>query len=77
MLNPSWFYYCFPLRTSLLVMGPEADVSGARPLPARPRFSLDIRTVTWMDGVSGQLTYAKAVSRWCPFHESLYYINAN
>lgn len=58
-------------------MGPEAAVSGARLLPACPRFSWEIQTVPWTDVVCDQLSYVKAVLRSCQFHDNLDDSDAN
>ena len=40
-------------------------------LPARPRFSWDMRTAPWTDGKGKQEEYKEAVELWCAFHDAL------
>ena len=46
-------------------------------LPSRPRFSWDIKAVPWTDGKGDQLEYAKAVKKWCAFHDKHHDSNSN
>lgn len=51
-------------------MSPEDNIPDYS-IPSRPRFAWDQRNVPWTDGIGEQAGYAKAVKRWCRFHDAL------
>lgn len=65
-----------PYRNSdhLLVMGPEEKHAL---LPTRARFTWDIKTVPWSDGVGDQTLYAQTVHHWLKFYNRLPKLNSN
>jgi len=51
--------------------------SGSSTLPQRPKFSWDMKAVPWTDGRGDQDGYARAVSLWKKFHDTLPVSNSN
>ena len=46
-------------------------------LPKRPRFSWDVRSVSWIDGKGDQEDYVNTVRNWFSFHNKLPDSNSN